>query len=80
MKKENFGKAKELLEELESYKEYKNILSHRELGKVAHFVFTQHYGNPSDYEKIHFSDRHTKSFIPVVEGIIEEIEKQLKEL
>lgn len=81
MNKTTAKKATELLEEINSLYEYKDLLEDKSNGKVAHIEFVQHYGIiNSAYDKVVFNEKYNKYFLPVIEGIIIGLEAELASL
>jgi len=80
MKPELVEKANELLEEIKDLKRYKDLITDRNHGQVAHFEFVQHYGQLKDYDMVQIDKKHNNVFITVLDTIINKLEKELEEL
>ena len=77
---EQAEKASVILEEIKDLSKYKKLLANKDHGKVAHVAFVQHYGTLKHYEQVNFDIKYNKLFIPVIEGIIKNLEDQIKKI
>ena len=73
-------KASVILEEIKELSKYKKLIDDKDHGKVAHVAFVQHYGTLKHYEQVNFDIKYNKLFIPVIEGIIKNLEDELKKI
>lgn len=80
MDKEILRKAISIKEEIDGLNRFKNFLTHKECGSVAHFEFVQHYGNLHGNERIQINERHSQRFLELLKTIIKELEEEFENL
>jgi hypothetical protein len=80
MKRENYDRAKLIIDEIEELEKYKNLITDRKHSDVAHFNMVQHYGDCSVYETVVIDRRHTPRFLEVLQEIIKELNAVLEKL
>ena len=68
-----------LLQEITELLRYKNQLSTK-MGHAAHFAFVQHHGELDDYERVDIDPKYNYLFIPILDGIIRNLENELNRL
>ena len=71
-------KAHSIHKEIEDLKRYQKIRSKNK--KSFHFEVLPHYGSPINGEAIKISRKHNNLFVEVIDVIILDLEKQLKNL
>lgn len=74
-------KGADLLKEIKDISRYKDILANKSHGKIAHIELVQHYGKiDSSCPSVVFDHKYTHLFIPVIDGIINNLKAELESL
>lgn len=76
MDRDKAVKGNELIKEIDELKSYKDITNRAK--NTVHFEFREHFGGNG--KEIRISRRHNDKFISVVDEIISELERELRDL